>query len=316
VPFPARVADGGSLNITLAALAGAAPSPDDFVSLSCGAVASASDFLDAVTLNDLASGQPVSVVFTQLPFLRCDWVATYWSTVYEPGMSWVNAGSITVPAAEAATTPKQVHLAVTGSVSSVAVAFVTGGPLRGRPGVQFGPHGNATLGLRAFATTATYAATDLCGAPATTVGQQTFRDPGLLHNATMDGLVPGARYDYRVGSDEDSWSAVYTFSAPPAPGSHIKFVAYGDQSTDQAAYNTSLAVAAAGAAGDAQFCLVNGDLGYAMGSAWVWDFYMTIIEPAAATVPHAFQIGNRGSLRFPAPPAHTHKPPLIKTPQY
>jgi hypothetical protein len=293
--FPAAVADGGDLNVTLIALTGAAPSPDDFVSLTCGPLASPSDFFDAVSLNDIAAQQPVSVVFASLPFLRCEWVATYWSTLYEPGISWISAGSITVPLAESVTTPKQIHLAVAASSStSMFVAYATGGPLRGRAGVQFGPHGNATLGWSAFATTASYAAADMCGAPANTTSQGTFRDPGLLHNASMTGLAPGAQYDYRVGSDEDGWSAVFTFSAAPAPGKPVRFVAYGDQSIDEAAYNTSLAVAAAAAAGDAQFCLVNGDLGYAMGSAWVWDQYMSVIQPATTIVPHAMQVGNHG----------------------
>ena len=78
--FPSTVADNGTLNITLLSLSGASPSPDDFISLTCGDVASPGDFLDAVTLDDIASQEPVSVVFTALPFLRCSWVAKYWST--------------------------------------------------------------------------------------------------------------------------------------------------------------------------------------------------------------------------------------------
>ena len=213
-------------------------------------------------------------------------------------MSWVIAGAVTVPPAESVTTPKQVHLALTGTASTMAVAFVTGGPLRGRASVQWGPHGNATLGLSAAATTATYAASDMCGPPANVSGQNGFRDPGLLHNATMTGLVPGAVYDYRVGSELDGWSAAFSFSAAPAPGTPVRFVAYGDQSIERPGVNTSLAVQAAGLAGDAQFCLVNGDLGYAMGQGWVWDAYGAQVQPATVIVPHAFQIGNHERVRY------------------
>jgi hypothetical protein len=293
--FPSAAVDGGNLNITLLSLAGAAVSPDDFISLTCGEVVAANDFFDAVTLNDVASGEPVSIVFASLPFLRCEWNATYWSTVYSPTLSWVAAGSILVPNAEPRSTPKQVHLGYLGVPTTMSAAWVSGGPLAGEQRVRWGPRGNATLSASAPATSATYAASDLCGAPANVTCQVGFRDPGLLHNATLAGLVPGARYDYQVGSDEDGWSAVFSFKAAPAPGTPVKFAAYGDQSLvpfAPAAANSSLKVAAAAAADRADFCLVNGDLGYAMGSAWIWDSYMQMVQPAAATTPHLWQIGN------------------------
>ena len=296
--FPAAVADGGDLNVTLVSLAGAAVSPDDFVSLQCGPVVGSNDFFDALTLNDIANSQPVSVVFEQLPFLRCDWVATYWSSVYSPVLSWVAAGAITVPSAEPRSAPKQVHLGFLGSPSTMSVAWVSGGPLVGAQRVRWGPHGNRTLGASAPATSASYAAADLCGAPANVTGQATFRDPGLLHNATLVSLAPGSRYDYQVGSDEDGWSAVFSFRAAPARGAPIRFAAYGDQSLAPfapAAANSSIKVAAAAAAGRADFCLVNGDLGYAMGSAWIWDSYMQMVEVAAASTPHLWQVGNHES---------------------
>ena len=62
-----------------------------------------------------------------------------------------------------------------------------------------------------------------------------------------------------------------------------------------AAANSSIKVAAAAAAGRADFCLVNGDLGYAMGSAWIWDSYMQMVEVAAASTPHLWQVGNHES---------------------
>ena len=293
--FPSAVADGGDLNITLLSLSGAAVSPDDFISLTCGEVVAPNDFYDAVTLNDVANGLPVSIVFTVLPFLRCAWNATYWSSVYSPVLSWVAAGSILVPTTEPFSAPKQVHLGFLGSPTTMSAAWVSGAPLAGAQRVRWGPHGNATLGLSAPATSSTYAAADLCGAPANVTGQTSFRDPGILHNATLVGLVPGARYDYQVGSDEDGFSAVFTFKAAPAPGAPIKFAAYGDQSLAPfapAAANSSLKVAAAAAEDRADFCLVNGDLGYAMGSAWIWDSFMQMVQPAAATTPHLWQIGN------------------------
>ena len=64
---------------------------------------------------------------------------------------------------------------------------------------------------------ATYAAADLCGAPATTVGWQ---DPHFWLTATITGLAPGsaAPVYYSYGSDAGGWSAPLSFLPPPAPG--------------------------------------------------------------------------------------------------
>jgi len=50
-----------------------------------------------------------------------------------------------------------------------------------------------------------------------------------LHRAVMDGLVPGARYNYQVRGG-GSGGSEYAFRAAPAPSprAKVKFVALGD----------------------------------------------------------------------------------------
>lgn len=291
--FPSKVLDGGFLNITL--VRSSLPVyPDDFISLSCGPTSSPTDFLDALSIGALASSPlPLTVTFTALPFLRCDWVATYWASSYSPSFSNFPAGNVSVPSQDPHTTPKQLHLSLTGRPTEMSVGWTTSSGLLGAPSVQYGPHGAPlTHTSPSIGGGTTYTAASLCGAPANTTGQALFRDPGLQHTALMSGLAPRALYDYRVGSERDGWSPVHTFRASPGVGHPVAFVAYGDQSLDEAAVNSTALVVAAGVAGEADFCLVNGDLGYALGSGWVWDAYGALIQPATASIPHAFQVGN------------------------
>jgi hypothetical protein len=267
------------------------PSTADFVSISCGAVASPQDWLDSITLNDAAGAQQPTVTFTELPFLRCNWTAVYWSTTYVPQLTWTAIGSLTLPPAEPVTTPKQLRLAFMDDVTSMAIAWTTGGPLTAPQSVRYGA-ARGPLSMSAPAVTATYGPSDLCGAPANVTSQVTWRDPGFLHKALMTNLAPGATYQYQVGSAADGWSTVRQFTAAPPLGTPVRWAAYGDQSIDEAAVNSSALVAAAADVGEAQFLLINGDLGYAIGIGYIWDQYLTLTEATMSTIPTQIQLGN------------------------
>ena len=89
-----------------------------------------------------------------------------------------------------------------------------------------------------------------------------------MHSATLTGLTPGTAYAYRVGSAADGFSRNLSFTAVPAPGTPVRFVAFGDVDSEEGAYNTSRLVAAAAARGEVSFAHVNGDLSYAMSTGW------------------------------------------------
>ena len=52
----------------------------------------------------------------------------------------------------------------------------------------------------AVASSQTWGKGDLCGAPATTTG---YRDPGYVHISTLSQLIPGPKYCYRYGGDDE-----------------------------------------------------------------------------------------------------------------
>lgn len=65
----------------------------------------------------------------------------------------------------------------------------------GQPVARYGSSPDA-LALTVPATTTSYGSQDMCGPPASTFG---FVDPGMLHTATLSGLLPGQQYWYQVG---------------------------------------------------------------------------------------------------------------------
>lgn len=85
---------------------------------------------------------------------------------------------------------------------------------------------NATIvsahGSFADATTVSYSASDMCGAPARTYKY----DAQYFQSSILTGLVPGQRYYYRLHGDKH----IYSFRAPPPVGPHVhtSFLAYGD----------------------------------------------------------------------------------------
>lgn len=52
---------------------------------------------------------------------------------------------------------------------------------------------------------------------------QLFLDPGFLHNAVLQPLLPAHRYYYKFGSSNGGWSEVYSFISPRIPGDTTPF---------------------------------------------------------------------------------------------
>ena len=198
--------------------------------------------------------------------------------------------------------PLQGHLSYTGDPTKMTLTWVSG--QSGNPKVVWwAPELNNNY--QKEASTFTYTAKDMCGAPATTVG---YRDPGMIHQVTMDNLKPGYRYEYRFGDDKYGWSEYYTFYAPPipSPNATVKFVAYGDMGNgqeddsrqvflgQQPSLNTTRGIKREVILTSINYELVMhiGDISYANGYASVWDEFFDQIQEVATTVPYMVCIGN------------------------
>jgi hypothetical protein len=84
-------------------------------------------------------------------------------------------------------------------------------------------------------------------------------DPVTLHGVSVEGLLPGTRYDYRVSIDGNGveWTPWLSFRTAPAAGEAFRFAVYGDSQEFPAVH---AAVAGAILASDPDLVLHTGDL--------------------------------------------------------
>eukprot|EP00731_Ephydatia_muelleri_P012121 Em0006g1015a len=192
--------------------------------------------------------------------------------------------------------PLQGHLALTTDPTQMSLVWVTKDAVA--PTVLWGTESGKYL-QSSMAASGTYSATDMCGSPATDFG---FRDPGLIHRATMNNLTPGQTYYYIFG-DAYGWSSEYNFKAAPYPGSSdpVTIIAYGDMGcaelddsymaqTVKASLNTTKRIQEQ--LDKIDFVLQIGDISYALGYSSMWDVYFDQLEPIATRVPYMVGIGN------------------------
>ena len=173
--------------------------------------------------------------------------------------------------------PTAVHIALSENIDEMRVHFTTGRKESRRhdanveivPVVRYYPNTRLALTSRLHVkihvgTTTSYKASDMCSEPANITSPGKFRDPGLLHVVTLDGLQPDAEYVYQPGvlvlQDHDDsqqtathwqtavgrreinmqdkasiiWSdETFTFTSSPLTGSKdsqpFAFLVYGDQ---------------------------------------------------------------------------------------
>ncbi|KAF1328873.1 Inactive purple acid phosphatase 9, partial [Globisporangium splendens] len=223
--------------------------------------------------------------------------------------------------------PLHVHLAMTSTATEMRVGWTSAKV--DNPIVQYGTD-KTNLTKSSVASATTYAAEDMCGWIASTVGATTFRDPGYMFDALMTDLVPGASYYYRVGEVDGEWSDVYSFVVPPQAGTSPKndkslsFFVFGDLAATASATSEYEVAESCGTTmklieqdilgGAHNYVAVmhDGDLSYAKGSTYLWDQFGFLIERVASKVAYMVSIGNHdygwgegnaiNSTKYPANP--------------
>jgi len=156
---------------------------------------------------------------------------------------------------------------------------------------------------------------EMCGAPASTIG---WRDLGLIHSANMSGMMALANQKiYYIFGDEatNDYSSEFIFNAPPVAGTQpsadkkrgtrvVLFDDLGRGSTDMTytwyeygrpAIYTTMAVGAEIAAGTVDAIYHGGDISYATGYVAVWDFFLDMLVPMSASTLYLTTVGNHES---------------------
>ena len=285
--MPAVVANGGTVEVTWRGVS--APRSDDWIGFFCPHDAKDDGYLDywqvvQCPTHGEGHGTATFAVFN----LRLDCEFRYYTSAGGADLRLLaRSGVVTFDGGPRA--PVHGHLAFTGEETQMRVQWTSGS--RDAPTVKYGLASDA-LTLAARGSTRTYNYTDMCGPPANT--SEAFVDPGYLHDVLLSDLVPSTKYYYRFGCP-GAWSDTLTFTTPPRPGdeSPFTFLTYGDMglTPPPGSYKVTGMLAAEVERG-AAFIVHQGDLSYAVGYGYIWDQWMTLIEPYASRVPYMVGIGN------------------------
>lgn len=195
--------------------------------------------------------------------------------------------------------PLQPHIAVSpNDPSLMTLTWVSGS--NANPHVVFGTQ-SGVYTTNITATTITYTAADLCGAPANSTG---WRAPGFINTAIFTGLTPSTLYYYVFGDDEGGPSQEFNFLSAPiiAPSTTFNFFMFGDMGqayidgTDEknthmpASLNSTLTMVRA--LSEHQLVVHIGDISYARGIESEWDNFFDQVAPVASHLPYMTCIGN------------------------
>eukprot|EP00931_Biecheleriopsis_adriatica_P050339 TRINITY_DN29139_c0_g1_i1.p1 TRINITY_DN29139_c0_g1~~TRINITY_DN29139_c0_g1_i1.p1 ORF type:complete len:569 (-),score=103.56 TRINITY_DN29139_c0_g1_i1:54-1760(-) len=212
--------------------------------------------------------------------------------------------------------PSGIHTALTGVQGEVAITWTSVAAEKQslEPGAEFRVlSGSGEVLRQGFAKAelrTSYERQELCAAPANAEG---WRDPGTFYTVVIRQLEPGCSVRYRVGRP-GAWSQSASFRTPPAEGSAVRILAFGDMGQkpldgsrqaagedwkvqdysqgDPGARDTLDMLMKDHEAHPADMVLHNGDLSYAMGFSAVWESFQQAIEPLASAVPWMVTIGN------------------------
>eukprot|EP01133_Synstelium_polycarpum_P018257 gene18257-21849_t len=216
--------------------------------------------------------------------------------------------------------PGKAYLALTNNTSEMRLMWISG--TDDTPTVQYGLS-PSSLTSTATGITVTYGINEMCASPAN--DPTYFRNPGFIHDVVMTGLSPSTQYYYTFGSNSSGYTeATYSFVSAPTIGTEAYVIAFGDLglnadgfdlnaeiqyparstvanifTTITSPFNTSpLArrVGATSANGDNTSppwsVLHIGDISYARGNAFIWDYFHDMIEEVSSRAPWMVSIGN------------------------
>ena len=192
----------------------------DYIALSCledeWSLSEAFDFVRVVE-GDKGSTGNGSVELPPLPDLRCRYVIRYVRKIAPLSGTILAEAELAHVSGGFGLRPQSLHIGFTERRDEMLVIWTSGHRVGGQPQVEWG----IAPGVYSHvvdAASSTYAASDMCNAPANRSGPLHYIDPGLIHRAVLRELPPSTRVYYRVRSGSQPWGAEHSFrSSPPDP---------------------------------------------------------------------------------------------------
>ncbi|KAG7387325.1 hypothetical protein PHYBOEH_008274 [Phytophthora boehmeriae] len=281
--WPLLVEDGGDLVVSWEGQAADPLTSKDFVTLSCGPTRGENDYFRKAGVKDWGSTD-TSVRFSELYMMRCNYTVVYFHYQAASGL-YKAIAKVEAGMRESFDAPKHGHISLSEDETGMTVMFNSASTKT--PMVRYGESAE-DLSFEATGTSSTYRASDMCHAPATTIGQQSFRDPGYMHTVALTGLKPNTYYFYQYGHGGNNWSKVRRFKSRPAAGTkYANIIAYADMGTfagPGAASTAGRVYEEVVGNGYDSFLLHFGDISYARSDGSIWDHFFHLIEPYATRV--------------------------------
>ncbi|GAM17475.1 hypothetical protein SAMD00019534_006500 [Acytostelium subglobosum LB1] len=213
--------------------------------------------------------------------------------------------------------PEKPYLAYTNYTSEMRLNWISG--TDDTPVIYYGTS-PSQLTMSVQGSSSTYTIDQMCASPANDPNY--FRHPGYIHDAVMTGLTESTQYFYYFGSQQSGFSAVFNFTSAPKPSTEAYIVAFGDLgmqppfscncemmppatstienvlTTISAPWSQSWAsTLGKKSPHDTDIAphwslLHIGDISYARGNAFVWDWYHQSIQEITSQAPYMVSIGN------------------------
>lgn len=150
----------------------------------------------------------------------------------------------------------------------------------------------------------TYTAEMMCEEPATIRSAQFYIDVGHLHRTELRNLFPNTQYFYQVGSEKTGWSDIFTFKSAPKSSTEqvTRLAIFGDMGVKFLGLDDGSHNGFSGAKPTVHrlirdlpnydLVLHIGDISYAWSHGYVWEMFMSDIEPISQQVPYMINVGN------------------------
>lgn len=284
---PSELDNGETVTVSWKNVPSASKRTNDWIGLYCPANASAHSYIDYWFVSECPTYQQGygSTKFT-LYNMRVDCEFRYYANdTYTEILAVSNRVTFT----NGREAPLQGHLSLTGDPTEMRVQWTTG--TKYTPTVFYG-YSQSNLNFSRTGSSKTYKATDMCGPPANM--SLYFMDPGFLHDVLLTNLLPNTMYYYMYGG-HGVYSEVKSFTTSLKRGdpTPYTFIAYGDMdiTLSPGADLTALLVRKEVVNG-ASFVAHIGDLSYAVGVAFRWEIWLSLIEPYSSLAPYMVAIGN------------------------
>jgi hypothetical protein len=117
---------------------------------------------------------------------------------------------------------------------------------------------------------------------------------GVIHRATLTGLLPNTQYYYRVGDPSHPlrWSSVKTFTTLATDPESVTFAVVADMAYDSNSDGTIASIQRLVEDNKVHAVIHSGDISYADGFENHFDDFFNKVEPIASRVPYMVSPGN------------------------